>query len=205
MSIESNKKPRRGRLAPRPEIWVLCDDGDHLSRGLELFYERAFVDSRLAVFFRGFSQEWLRIKQFSFLRSLISGDRSYMGNHPRRAHHWMAISDDLFTYREEMLSSALRDVGLPEVVVEHIRMLDETFRSAIVKEQTIAPGNTDTKHETAFERQYFEEMLICDLCAAQIPGGDAVVYHRRTGTVLCHKCVSDYVSASGSYPSLASL
>ena len=78
------------------------------------------MNSSGAYFFVGVTQQRLREKQYSFLRSLMLGTRDYLGQRPKNAHHWMVISDDLFDYRLELMASCMRAHGIGEALIQRL-------------------------------------------------------------------------------------
>ena len=184
-----NGRRRSGPLAPDPELWRALDEGRVLREILDDFYTRVFDDARLAPFFAHTNKAWVVDKQFSFLRSIFTGEEGYFGMRPRNAHHWMVISNELFDYRETLMEEALRRHGVPEHLIERFRAVDEVFRKQIIKEQPLP------LRMNGFEKpaEGFDSMLIplgttCDECAAEVSAGERVSYHVRTGHVYCAAC-----------------
>jgi truncated hemoglobin YjbI len=195
---EERTRHRTGPLAPDPELWAALDEGRGLSAVLEDFYERVYRDERLKHFFAGVTRDWVAQKQYTFMRSILTGERVYFGHRPRNAHHWMVISDELFDYREELLASCLRDYGLPEPLVARVRAIDECFRKQIVKDQPFPRkfgGMT-------FQLEGVEplEMVIgtlCDACQGEIAVGETAWVHARTGQARCCGCSAGGAEATG--------
>ena len=187
------KHCRGGTLAPDPELWAALDYGKGLEEILNEFYTRVYDDPRLAPFFEGVTKQRAIEKQFSFLRSLFTGERVYFGNHPRNAHHWMVISDDLFDYREELMTDCLRRHGLPENLISRWRQVEETFRKAIVKDKPLprrvggvaVPAEGYSECELSFAN-------LCDGCSGEVRVGDRVYYHVRTGKTYCRTCFAEH-------------
>lgn len=182
---------RNGPLAPDPDMWDALGKGDLLAQILKDFYTRVYADDRLAPFFEDVRIERAIDKQYTFLRSIFTGQRCYFGDHPKRAHHWMVISDELFDYREQLMEDCLRRAGLAEPLVARWRAVEEVFRKAIVK---AAPMPRKIGAHLIPAEGYREAIIdlatLCDICAVEISQGMRVSYHVRTGKVYCSRCMA---------------
>lgn len=178
-----------GGFAINPELWSALGEGRLLQAALRVFYARVFADARLSPYFRGVTQQRLIEKQYSFLRSLITGSRDYFGQRPRNAHHWMVVSDDLFNYRLDLMRAALIEQGVQEPWLSQCHTLEERFRADIVK---AAPVHREVNGEPMVQDGLAEATLdvgtICDECHAVIEPGTLVRFHQRLGTVYCTNC-----------------
>lgn len=187
---EKTRKRRAGDLAPNPEMWEALEQGVLLNSILDDFYTRVYADERLAPFFEGVTKRRVIEKQFAFLRDKFTGERLYFGDRPRNAHHWMAISDELFDYREDLMESCLRRAGLADHLVQAMRDLDEAFRKQIVKAEPF--GKKVRGVELPLDGYGEIELpvgILCDSCQAEIDSGTVVCYHNRTGRTFCSTCV----------------
>lgn len=206
-SIKVKNEPRRpsvrgGKLAPDPELWQAMGRGAGLRASLEDFYSQVFEDELLAPFFEGVRQEFVVDKQFSFLRSILTGERNYFGNHPRRAHSWMVISDELFEHREDLLERTLIRRGLSATLAARVRSINEIFRNVIVKDRPLKKlVNGREVAVEGYESALIEVGTLCDACEGEVAVGDRVTYHVRTGKTYCSKCTP--AEAMSGVPSLA--
>ncbi len=180
---------RKGLLAPNPAMWQALDEGRLLREILEDFYARVYTDARLASFFEGVTIARAIDKQYSFLRSVFTGERCYFGDHPKRAHHWMVISNELFDYREALMEDTLRRHGLPEELVRQWRAMEEVFRKAIVKQRPqarkVGPYHVPVEGYSTLK---LDVSTLCDECGQEIHADTVVSYHNRTGKVACKTC-----------------
>ena len=170
-------------------MWEALEQGKLLRAILEDFYGRVYEDARLARFFEHVTMGRAIDKQYEFLRDKLLGTRDYFGDRPRNAHHWMVISDELFDYREALLSTCARDAGLDERWVARLRAISERFRKQIVKDAPI-PKKVRGR---ALPLEGYEDLVLsagalCDACGEPIEVGDAVRYHVRTGATYCARC-----------------
>jgi len=174
---------------PDPELWNALQQGKLLMDVLREFYAIVFKDERLAPYFSDVTRQRLVEKQFSFLRSLITGSRDYLGQRPRNAHHWMVISDDLFDYRLSIMQKCLERHGLESIWVQRWHVYEEFFRADIVKDRP-APRIVDGQiiNIEGFEEIDLDEATLCDGCQGEIPTGVRIRYHRRLGKVYCREC-----------------
>lgn len=180
---------RNSDRAPDAEMWAALDAGERLMSILVDFYTRVYADPRLSSFFHGVTMQRSIEKQYLFLRQIFTGERIYLGDRPRNAHHWMVISDELFDYREALLMECARRHGLAERLVQRWRGMEEGFRRDIVK---TAPWNR-MLDGVALPVDGFGETLIevgslCDSCGGEIPPGTKVRYHLRLGSLHCEAC-----------------
>lgn len=183
---------RNGALAPDQEMWRALEEGKLLNTILEDFYSRVYADERLAPFFEDVRVERAIDKQFTFLKSVFTGERCYFGEHPKKAHHWMVISEDLFDYREQLMEDCLRRAGLAEHLIKRWRALEEVFRKSIVKSAP-APRKVGGRLIPAegYNEAVIDMATLCDACEGEITEGTRVSYHVRTGKVYCAPCIAD--------------
>ena len=174
-----------------PDLWQALREGELLRAVLVDFYAEIFADERLGPYFRGVTQQRLVEKQYSFLRSLITGTREYFGQRPRNAHHWMVVSDELFDYRLSIIDKWMRHHGLREPWVGRWHAYEERFRADIVKMQPIA---RDIGGIAVVQEGFLEDTIaigtLCDACNAAIEPGERVRYHARLGTTYCRHCAN---------------
>ena len=180
-----------GNLARDPELWSALEEGARMRQILDDFYTRAFADPQLQPFFEGLTREWLVQKQYNFLKAKITGERSFFGNRPRRAHHWMVISDELFDHRESLMEACLRDAGLPEALIDRWLGIEEVFRKQIVKAAPVPLKiNGIPLPLEGWEPLTTEIGSICDGCGEPVDAGITVKFHVRTGKMRCPACCS---------------
>lgn len=183
------RSPRRGALAPNPELWAAVGGGAGLRALLEEFYAQVFEDPRLAPFFHGVTRERAVDKQYGFLAEIFTGERMYFGDRPRNAHHWMVISDELFDYRERLFEAVLRRHGLEAKHVAAWLAVHEVFRKQIVKSAPIPRRMAGVEMPLdGWARDTLLAAALCDGCQAELPIGAAVTFHRRKGTTYCGAC-----------------
>ena len=176
---------------PDAEIWAELEQGKKLTRILTDFYNIVYKDEKLSPFFSGITQQRSIEKVYLFLRQIFTGEKVYIGDRPRNAHHWMVISDELFDYREDIMMSCLRKHNIPEHLILRWREMEESFRPDIVKEK---PWNKVINGiempVEGFEELELDSGTLCDSCHGAIEAGEKVRYHVRLGTVYCPNCIS---------------
>lgn len=180
---------RTGLLAPDTEMWQALEEGQLLRRILADFYTQVYSDSALSPFFANVTIDRIIDKQYSFLRSIFTGEKCYFGDHPKNAHHWMVISDSLFDYRETLLENTIRKYGLPEHLIQHWLKIEGVFRKVIVKDKPIPRkiGNLELPLD-GYNSLTLDISSVCDSCSNEIPCGTEGYYHRRTGKLTCTEC-----------------
>jgi hypothetical protein len=145
----------------------------------------------LSPFFDGVTKQRAIEKQYSFLRQLFTGEKVYFGDRPRNAHHWMVISEELFDYREVLMERVLGEHGVPAPLIARWRAVEERYRTHIVKD---SPRPRRVKGED-FPLDGFQEVvtpvgILCDGCGGEVPQGQHVRSHVRTGKAYCASCVA---------------
>jgi len=180
---------RSGDLATNPELWQALDNGKLMRAILTDFYETVFDDPKLAPFFDGVSKEWVIGKQYSFLMSIFTGEKSYFGERPRNAHHSMVISDELFDHRERLFEDCLRRFKLEEVHIQSWLAVHEVFRKQIVKDKPVPKKIRGVALPLeGYEAITLSVGTLCDSCESPVAEGAEVKYHVRTGRTYCQKC-----------------
>jgi len=182
---------RKGELAADAEMWQALGEGRLLREILLDFYSQVYADPRLSMFFEGVTIERAIDKQYSFLRSIFTGEKCYFGDHPKNAHHWMVISNALFNYHESLMQNTLRRHGLPEYLIQRWMALEEVFLSSIVKSKPRPRKiNGIALPLDGYDSLVLEVSTLCDCCGAEIPSSTVGYYHRRTGKLNCQDCHS---------------
>lgn len=182
-------KEERKYPEPDLELWQALDEGRLLSKILAEFYNRVYDDSLLSPFFANITKRRVREKQYNFLCQVLTGENVYFGERPRNAHHWMAISDELFDHREELFASCMREFDVPEPMIRRLRAIHEIYREDIVKDKPwkkILFGN-EVPFE-GFDQMTLDDATLCDGCQQEILAGSQVQYHVRLGKVYCKQC-----------------
>jgi NAD(P)H-flavin reductase/ferredoxin/truncated hemoglobin YjbI len=187
--------PERGPrvFPPDLELWRALDHGRLLTVILEDFYTCVFADERLSPYFQRTTKDRIVGKVYSYLQQAFTGEKDYFGEHPRNAHHWMVIDDDLFDYRAALLERSMRKHGLGEPFIRRWCALEELFRRDIVKDQPV--GRIVGGVEEPPERYTYDVLAVatvCDGCGAEIGAGARVRYHTRLGTVYGACCDASF-------------
>ena len=183
------------RPEPDNEMWLALDKGKKLKIILDDFYSQVYQNDKLSGFFDKSTQQRSSEKQYLFMRQLFSGEKVYFGDRPKNAHHWMVISNELFDYREKLLSECLRQHGLAEHLIQRWMDMDEQFRSDIVKKQAVPKiVNGIEMPLDGYEVLTIDEGTLCDGCQQAIDRGNPVRYHLRTGQTYCNNCMQSGLS-----------
>lgn len=184
---------RKGKLAPDAEMWEALKNGKGLNEILHKFYTLVYDDKELSPFFIGTTKNRSIEKQYTFLKSIFTGEKCYFGDHPKKSHAWMVISDELFDYREKILVSCLIEYGLSAELVARWRSMEGIFRKAIVKlaPQDITVGNIKKPSE-GYVLENMEMDCICDKCSNEVKANTKAMMHIRTGKLYCNICEKDF-------------
>jgi ferredoxin-NADP reductase/ferredoxin/truncated hemoglobin YjbI len=175
---------------PDPEMWRALDQGKLMTKILTTFYSRVFEDKQLKPYFQNVTQQRLIEKVYNFHYQMFTGEKVYFGDHPKNAHHWMVISDELFDHREKLMETCLREHGLAEHLIERWMEYEEMYRDDIIKAQ---PANKimfgEEMPSDGFDELVIETSTLCDSCSGEIIKGSKVRYHTRLGSTYCGKCM----------------
>ncbi|QNP49316.1 2Fe-2S iron-sulfur cluster-binding protein [Diaphorobacter aerolatus] len=176
---------------PDPGLWELLDGGVTARRVLEAFYVKVYADPVLAPFFQGVTKSRAIDKQFSFMKQCITGEKIYMGDRPRNAHHWMIITHEVFDRRQALMQETWREHGVADEVIARWVSIEEYFRPDIVKTYGWPRQVGDQLiHNDGFSREMLGESTLCDHCQQEVLAGETVLMHRRLGTISCKHCAS---------------
>lgn len=189
---------KKAFLSPDPEMWEALEHGRLLAKIMEDFYTRIYKDERLSPFFHGVTKQRAREKQHLFMRQQFTGEKIYLGDKPKNAHHWMVISDDLFNYRESIMVDCLKHHGLPDHLVERWRDLENSFRPDIVKDEPWPRTVGDIEIPVSgYEELTLDSGSLCDNCGHEVNEGTTIRYHVRLGTIYCPDCIASSPAVSG--------
>jgi len=97
------------------------------------FYDILFNDSKLKYYFAGKDKALLTSQQTRFMSGLLGAAKNYGGLTPKFAHKHMVISDELYSYRQELLKKSILHYGVSEEVTDKWISVDEKFRNVVVK------------------------------------------------------------------------
>ena len=187
---------------PYPEVDVDADEdlwnafgGDTQVRSvMDAFYTKVYADPLLAPFFVKVTKERAADKQFSFLKQCVTGEKIYMGDRPRNAHHWMIITHELFDHRQSLMLQTLQEHAMSEALIARWTAYEEYFRPDIVK-STRQPrylGNIAIASE-GVTRELLGEGSLCDECQGEVRAGETVLLHHHLGTISCARCADTQV------------
>ncbi|WP_100639902.1 2Fe-2S iron-sulfur cluster-binding protein [Marinobacter salexigens] len=198
LATERATKPQAGTLlSPDPEMWEALDNGRLLAEIMKDFYARVYKDERLSPFFQGVTQQRAREKQHLFMRQQFTGERIYLGDKPKNAHHWMVISNDLFDYREAIMVDCLKRQGLPGHLIERWRALENSFRADIVKDEPWPRTIGDIEIPVSgYGELTLDSGSLCDNCGEEVNEGTTIRYHLRLGTIYCPGCTASSLTPS---------
>lgn len=174
---------------PDLELWQALQQGQLLTKILDDFYDAVFIDPVLSPYFHNSTKQRSKEKVYSFYHRLISGEKVYLGDRPRNAHHWMVISDEIFDHREALLKSFMLKHGLEDEMVRRWVTLDELYRTDIVKSAPRGRRVGDLEAPAhGYGRITLSTAGLCDACEGEIATETEVIYHLRTGQVFCPSC-----------------
>jgi ferredoxin/truncated hemoglobin YjbI len=190
--------------APDPALWAELEHGQVVRQVLEAFYAQVYADTQLNHFFEGVTMARSIDKQYSFLKQCMLGEKVYMGDRPRNAHHWMVISSELFDHRQQLMLQTLRAHGLTDAQIARWTRYEEVFRPDIVKSEPWPRrmGGVDVMRE-GFDEEVLLVDSVCDYCGNEVLTGTRVLFHLRLGKIGCPDCASGLRAPSSAGTSAA--
>lgn len=190
--------------AADPALWTELGEGKVVRQVLEDFYAQVYRDEQLAHFFEGVTMDRSIDKQYSFLKQCMTGEKVYMGDRPRNAHHWMIISNELFDYRQRLMEQTLRAHGLTPQQIARWTGYEEVFRPDMVKSEPWPRriGGVDVMRE-GFEEETLLVDSVCDYCGEEVHAGTEVLFHLRLGKISCPACAAGVRGEPAASPATA--
>ncbi|MBF5006117.1 globin domain-containing protein [Diaphorobacter caeni] len=156
---------------------------------MEAFYAKVYADERLSPFFVKVTRERAIDKQFSFMKQCVTGEKIYMGDRPRNAHHWMIITHELFDHRRALMHDTLVEHGLGDTLIGRWTAYEEYFRPDIVKSAKLPRYLGDQMvASSGVTREVMGESGMCDQCQGEVAAGETVLLHHHMGTISCGRC-----------------
>ena len=175
--------------APDATLWQELGDGSVVRQVLQAFYAKVYADAQLLPFFKNVTIDRAIDKQYSFLKQCMTGEKCFMGDRPRNAHHWMVISHALYDHRQQLMLQTLQEHGVSAGQIARWTRFEEYFRPDIVKSAYRPRQLGDTVIDNdGFGTEVLGEATLCDHCGQAIAAQTEVLYHRRLGTVSCAQC-----------------
>lgn len=100
------------------------------------FYEIVIADNRIKHFFEGVDMKKMLLHQKLFLTQAFGGIENYHGKSMRDAHTNLVekygLSDEHFDAVMEDLAQALKDLNVPEDLIEEAAQIAESTRSDVL-------------------------------------------------------------------------
>ena len=182
------------RELPSPEadatLWDELGGDTRVRAVLEAFYAKVYADEQLAPFFVKVTKDRAIDKQFSFMKQCVTGEKIYMGDRPRNAHHWMIITHELFDHRQSLMLATLKEHGLNDELIARWTAYEEYFRPDIVKSAKLPRylGDQPIINTSGVTREVIGESTVCDHCQSEVLAGETVLLHHHMGTISCGRC-----------------
>ncbi|MGZ8256200.1 MAG: 2Fe-2S iron-sulfur cluster-binding protein [Gallionella sp.] len=170
-------------------LWAALQEGKLLREILLDFYTRVYQDPLLSPYFHGITMQRSMEKVYSFMQQVCTGENSYFGERPKNAHHWMVISDEIFSYRENLMRECQQRAGLSAAMSQRWFAIENFYKSDIVKAAPIPRQFAGRELPLdGYGEMVLDTGAICDGCARVIESGESIRYHLRLGTVYCTHC-----------------
>lgn len=99
----------------------------------KIFYDKIYADAWMGKFFAHINQTHIENQQTDFMASAMGGPQNYSGAFPVPAHKHMNISEELFSYRHDLLKQSLKEAGVSDELAAKWLKIDGAFKAGIVK------------------------------------------------------------------------
>ncbi len=112
-----------------------------VSAAVDQFYEKVLADDRIKGFFDGLDMKRQAVKQKLFLTMVFGGPSKYTGRTMRAAHKKAVengLNDSHFDAVVENLGATLKELGVPDELIQQVANLAETTRDDVLN-RTPAP------------------------------------------------------------------
>jgi len=97
------------------------------------FYDKAYADPWLKLYFTDKPQQVLEEQQTTFMAQLTGGPKIYGGKSPKMAHQHMNITEELFLLRQSLLSQSIQEMGISDDLRQEWLNADAALKNSIVK------------------------------------------------------------------------
>lgn len=98
------------------------------------FYELVYQDPWFSKIFRNIRQEIITSQQIEFMLGCFGGPKLFGGRVPKDAHPQIWVNEDIWQYREELLTQVFAKLTPPQEIVDKWLKIDESFKSVIVNQ-----------------------------------------------------------------------
>ncbi|MBI4851214.1 MAG: group 1 truncated hemoglobin [Acidobacteria bacterium] len=102
---------------------------------VENFYRKVLTDERICHFFDDIDMEKQMAKQAGFLTMVLGGPNSYSGKDMRQGHQHLlskGLNDSHVDAVIELLAQTLRELNIPQEVVQQIANVAESTRNDVL-------------------------------------------------------------------------
>jgi len=99
----------------------------------KIFYDKAYAHPWLGKYFTDKPQDILEDQQTDFMIQIMGGPKCYAGKVPKSAHQHIAISNELYELRAQLLSESILEAGIADSLKDEWIAADATFQRVLVK------------------------------------------------------------------------
>jgi hemoglobin len=99
----------------------------------KIFYDKIYSDEWMCEFFKDIDQTIIENQQTDFMAQAMGGPNNYCGSFPIPAHQHIYITEELFDYRQKLLSMSLLEVGVSKDLADSWMKIDNAFRRSLIK------------------------------------------------------------------------
>lgn len=106
-----------------------------VNAAVDVFYKKVLADDRINQFFEGIDMDAQRRKQIMFLTYAFGGPNAYDGKNMREAHAKLVeqgLNDSHFDAVVENLGSTLKELGVPDELINEAAGIAETTRNDVL-------------------------------------------------------------------------
>jgi len=99
----------------------------------KLFYDKIYADKWIGKYFAHRTRGPIESQQTDYMIQLFGGPKCYAGQAPHTVHQYMFITEELFDYRTELLSDAIKGCGVADDLRLEWLKMNEVFKRVLVK------------------------------------------------------------------------
>lgn len=107
---------------------------DTLRSIAKTFYDKVYKHPWIGQYFANIRQQHIEDQQTDFMAQAMGGPRKYFGTFPIQAHQHIYITQELFDLRESLLMETMKELHIPQELVDQWFKIDRAFKQGIIKE-----------------------------------------------------------------------
>lgn len=122
-------------MESKQSVYAQIGGAPAIEAAVDLFYKKVLADDHISRFFEGVDMNRQREKQRRFLTMVTGGPNTYTGRDMRAAHRRLVkdgLDDSHFDHVAAHLGATLRELGVPEALVETVLSVAGSAREDVL-------------------------------------------------------------------------